>query len=183
MAFLGFALMLVVIPLSAQTYTVLHDFNGADGAMPDGTLTMDRAGTLYGGTSYGTSGWGSVYELSSSGSGWIETTLYAFHNHGDGFDPLGGAAFDQAGNFYGTTFNDGGRVYQLSLSGGTWTYSSLYYFNGYEGSFSGPTVDAAGNVYGVMSIPSLVSKLTLRMEAGRRPTSPISALTLFRLAR
>lgn len=123
-------------------------------------LIFDSAGNLYGTTSYGRSGWGSVYELSSSGSGWTETTLYAFHNNGDGYDPLGGVAFDQTGNLYGTTFNDGGRVYQLSHSGGTWTYSSLYYFNGYEGSFSGPTVDAAGNVYGVMSVPSLVFKLT-----------------------
>ena len=121
-------------------------------------MIFDHAGNLYG-TTADSGGWGTVYELIPSGSGWTETTLYQFQNDGDGYEPLGGVAFDQAGNLYGTTFNDGGRVYELSPSAGGWIYSSLYYFNSYEGSYSGPTVDAVGNVYGVMSIQSLVFKL------------------------
>jgi len=115
------------------------------------SVIFDSAGNLYGTTGDGGIGWGSVYELTPSGSEWIARTLYAFHNNGDGYDPLGGVAFDQAGNLYGTTFNDGGRVYQLTRSNGSWIYSSLHYFGAYEGSLNGPTLDAAGNVYGTVS--------------------------------
>ena len=69
-------------------------------------------------------------------------------------------AFDQAGNLYGTTFNDGGRIYQLAPSNGNWTFSTLHYFGAYDGFFDGPTLDAAGNVYGAVYFPSTVSKLT-----------------------
>jgi len=134
-------------------------YNFANEFVGSGVI-FDAAGNLYGTTGGGGIGWGSVYKLSPSGVGWTETTLYAFQNHGDGYDPLGGVVFDQAGNLFGTTFNDGGRVYELSPSNGGWTYSSLYFFDGYEGSFSAPTVDSAGNVYGTMSpLPGTVFEL------------------------
>src|ERR1700690_1775589 len=122
-------------------------------------MIFDGVGNLYGTTGDGGKGYGSIYELAPSGSGWTETTLYVFQDKDDGYDPLGGVTFDQEGNLYGTTFNDGGRVYQLKPSNGSWIFSTLHYFGGYEGSYSGPTVDAAGNVYGTLSVPGTAFEL------------------------
>jgi uncharacterized repeat protein (TIGR03803 family) len=38
------------------TYTVLHRFNGYDGAQPDANLIIDNRGNLYGTTATGGSG-------------------------------------------------------------------------------------------------------------------------------
>jgi len=38
-------------------YSVLHEFDGADGGLPDGALAFDNKGNLYG-TAYGV-----VYEI------------------------------------------------------------------------------------------------------------------------
>lgn len=53
------------------TQSVIYSFSGADGANPQGGLTPDSAGNLYG-TTYGggSHGHGTVFELSPSGSGW-----------------------------------------------------------------------------------------------------------------
>ena len=48
------AAILSATPVQAQTLTVLHTFTGGlDGGRPIGTLTMDRAGNLYGTASKG----------------------------------------------------------------------------------------------------------------------------------
>jgi uncharacterized repeat protein (TIGR03803 family) len=65
--------------------TVLHDFgNGADGAVPQSAL-LDMKGELYGTTPYGggSSGWGTLFEISTSGK---ERVLHRFN-------PLGGAGY------------------------------------------------------------------------------------------
>jgi uncharacterized repeat protein (TIGR03803 family) len=47
------------------TYHVLHTFNGNDGVGPDGVLTIDSKGNLYGTTGGGgPNGGGEVFELS-----------------------------------------------------------------------------------------------------------------------
>lgn len=49
---------------SAGTYTVLHTFNGTDGAQPFGGLAIDATGNLYGTTEAGgASGFGTVFKL------------------------------------------------------------------------------------------------------------------------
>ena len=52
---MAIAFGLTTQPAQAQTFTVLHAFtDGADGSTPYGVgLTMDAAGNLYGGASYG----------------------------------------------------------------------------------------------------------------------------------
>ena len=57
-----------------------------------------RAGNWYGTTTRGGAGYGTVYELMPSGSGWEEKTLYTFQGLGDGGYPYGGLIFDQSGN-------------------------------------------------------------------------------------
>jgi uncharacterized repeat protein (TIGR03803 family) len=83
---LGIALlaMIIVTPgLSAQQFTPLVSFNGANGSTPNGSLVLDAAGNLYGTTFYGGTGncsfgCGTVFKLSRHGSGWILAILYDF---------------------------------------------------------------------------------------------------------
>ena len=97
-------------PAQAQTETVLYNFTGgSDGAHPQSRLTADGKGNFYG-TTYqgGTSGSGTVFELSPNGTGgWNETVLHSFNgglNIGpDGAGPSGPVIFDRVGNLYGTT--------------------------------------------------------------------------------
>src|SRR5208283_5900999 len=93
--------------LCSWTETVLYAFEGgpSDGANPEfGDLIFDQEGNLYG-TTYGggTYGYGTVFQLTPSGSGWTESILYAFSGS-DGAYP-NGVIFDNAGNLYGTTAN------------------------------------------------------------------------------
>ena len=128
----------------------------SDGENPYSSVVFDAAGNLYG-TTYagGAHGYGTVFQLTPSGSGWTENTLYAFQNLSDGGQPFGGVVFDSAGNLYAATSSggsgNGGTVYQLMPSGGSWVFSLLYSFAraGYlPGSYDSLTMDAAGNLYG-----------------------------------
>jgi uncharacterized repeat protein (TIGR03803 family) len=137
---------------------VLHSFNGGDGANPAAGLIFDAAGNLYGTTTGGgTSGYGTVFELTPmGGGGWTETILYSFGNGTDGAIPYAGLIFDAAGNLYGTTFGGGpyggaGTVFELTpTAGGGWTETVLHSFNGGDGAnpVAGLIFDAAGNLYG-----------------------------------
>jgi uncharacterized repeat protein (TIGR03803 family) len=95
---------------SAVTETTLHAFtNGSDGGAPDAGLISDSNGNLYGtALDGGAYGYGTVYKLTHSTSGWTETVLYNFDGGtGDGAFPDYDLAFDAAGNLYGTTSEGG----------------------------------------------------------------------------
>jgi uncharacterized repeat protein (TIGR03803 family) len=141
---------------SPWTETVLHTFAGdGDGANPTGDLLFDHAGNLYGTASCTTAICrGSVYELKPSNGGWMETILYAFSVGGDGYYPIGGVIFDNAGNLYGVTNAGGifwGTVFQLIPSGSGWTETVLHNFqSASDGGFpvGGLILDSSGNLYG-----------------------------------
>ncbi len=131
-------------------------------AGPSAPSSLTSAGNLYGTTiANGSGNNGTVYELTPSGSGWTEKTLYAFTGGNDGNVPYGGVAMDQHGNLYGGTEKGGspgqGTAFQLTPSGGGWTYALLQPFSGYDGPFASPTVDAAGNVYVTSAFSTLGS--------------------------
>jgi len=148
------------------SFTGLHDFSnhGGDGTYPHAGMVLDSHGNLYGTTlGGGSSGNGTVFELTpNSQGGWTETILHSF-NGTYGSQPSGGVVIDASGNLYGTTYFGGGSpacnagcglVYELAVkSGGGWTYKVLHDFNNNDGgSPSGSvTVDARGNVYGATS--------------------------------
>ena len=78
---------------NAQTFQLLHTFEGTDGLGP-GALTIDSAGNLYGAavwggihncSSPGQSGCGTIFELSKSN--WAFKLLYQFQSNTDGWSP------------------------------------------------------------------------------------------------
>jgi uncharacterized repeat protein (TIGR03803 family) len=133
--------------------TVLHKFNGVDGAAPVGPLTEDSADSLYGATSDYNDG-GTVFKLDKAGR---ETVLYRFTCGSDGCHPAAGVILDAAGNIYGTTFIGGdiscnpgqgcGVVFRVDTAGNE---AVLHTFEASDG--ANPTapllLDSAGNLYG-----------------------------------
>jgi uncharacterized repeat protein (TIGR03803 family) len=138
------------------TESVLHVFaGGSDGNQPDSGVILDQAGNLYGETDYcgGSNCYGLAYELSPTGSGWVETVLHDFGFTGGSY-PGGGLVFDTAGNLYGVTCCfGGGDAFELSPTGSGWTAAVLYSFTGSYGPVGGAGLvrDAAGNLYGTTS--------------------------------
>jgi uncharacterized repeat protein (TIGR03803 family) len=134
----------------------LYSFgNGTDGKIPVAGVAFDGAGNIYGTTSVGgTYGYGTVFELTPSGSGWKESALHNFQNLNDGGTPYAGLIFEK-GNFYGAATQGGsgggGVVFELTpASRGGWTFTELYSQPGWgiSGSFRNLVMDAAGNIYG-----------------------------------
>lgn len=136
-------------------YTILYTFtdnNAGDSLVGD--LIFDSAGNLYGVSSQGGAyGFGEIYELSASGSGWTENVIHSFQNGADGANPEAGLIADNSGNFYGTTSTGGahqdGTVFMLTAPNGVWTLNTIYAFKGGGSGPYGPLVmDGAGNLYG-----------------------------------
>jgi len=139
--------------------TVLHSFNGTDGAGSSATLIMDANGDLYGTAAVGggsgcntgeSVGCGVVFKLSGN----KETVLYRFTGGADGAFPWAGLVMDASGSFYGTT-NAGGEygggvVFKLVGKKETVLHSFCSENNCKDGDYltSGLIVDATGNLYG-----------------------------------
>jgi len=146
----------IVFELAAGSWTetILYNMATSSGIYPYNGVIFDKAGNLYGTTYEGgiMSIYGSIYELTPSGSGWTQSTLHTFQEASDGSFPYSGVIFDQAGNLYGTTSYNGpdgaGTVFELSPSNGSWTLNVIHSFAGSEGPYGGVTMDAAGNLYG-----------------------------------
>ena len=107
-AFLIVTTAILATTLSAQTFTVLHNFELTDGQNPQGILINDSAGRLYGTTRFGgdvtneSEGSGVIFQLANSGSGWRESVLYKFSDGADGADPEDGLIAGPGGNGYGS---------------------------------------------------------------------------------
>lgn len=136
--------------------TILHDFNGNDGAVPLAGVLFDQAGNLFGATASGgdSNFVGSVFELVPAGGGWNLTTLHRFPVHnGQVTGPWADLTIDSAGNIYGTTRNSGsgcGQVFKMTSQGGSWTFTTIHEFQGSDGCEpqSKVLIDASGNLYG-----------------------------------
>ncbi len=87
------------------TQSVLYSFTGGDdGGQPFAGLTFGRAGSLFGAAAYfGANGDGTLFQLTNTGSGWQEKTIYTFSDE-QGKYPYGAVVFDANGNLFGTTF-------------------------------------------------------------------------------
>ncbi|MDR3691321.1 MAG: hypothetical protein P4L46_18220 [Fimbriimonas sp.] len=152
------------------SYVDLHDFGGTvintngkygpDGANPLADVSVDKAGNLYGTTSYGGPNIGSIGSSYSCGIVWeIDASgdYFDLHDFGggvhnadgsvglDGANPAAGVTFDTAGNMFGTTSGGGpnsagnfgaGMIWKITASG---TYKDLH-------DFGGPIINADGGI-------------------------------------
>jgi hypothetical protein len=159
------------------TEKLLHSFaNGADGATPNGGLTLDGSGMVYG-TTYlggyhqgtcdrggGYDGCGTVFRLRpprQRGGHWDETILHRFEGYpNDGLGPIN-ATSGARGNIYGTTAGGGaqedGVVFELKPPGSkdrNWKESLLHTFTGGSdgaGPLAGLRLGSNGSLYGSSS--------------------------------
>jgi uncharacterized repeat protein (TIGR03803 family) len=151
----------IMLPCRAATpaLTTLYNFTDlSDGGFPEAGLTLGSGGSLFGTTSTGSTGWGSVFEMvpSNGGSTWTEVTLYEFTGGADGGDPVAGLVIGTSSVMYGTTYYGGahgyGTVFQLAPSkAGVWTEKVLYSFaGGSDGAYpaAGLTLNSSGVLYG-----------------------------------
>src|SRR6266446_6587638 len=152
----------VAVVRAAGTTEIIYSFAGeVDGEYADTDLVIDSTGNLYGTTVLGGDfGGGTVWQLTSSDTGWAHTVLYSFTGGADGGEPYKGVTLDAQGNIYGTAVTGGsgnceggcGVAYKLTNSGGTWTQTVIHSFTGgNDGSGPGSrlTVDHRGNLYGM----------------------------------
>lgn len=148
------------IAAPAQTFTLLHSFDMADGAYPL-TLIQATDGNLYGTTTYGGThvcplhgpnvGCGTVFKITPGGT---LTTLYNFcsqPNCADGYYPFAGLVQATDGNFYGTTYFNAnespGTVFRITPQGKLTTLHTFDYGDGANP--AAPLIQAAdGNLYG-----------------------------------
>jgi uncharacterized repeat protein (TIGR03803 family) len=151
------------------TYKDLYDFKGGlDGTEAQGGLIFDAAGNLYGttkqggsGTTCGTAGCGTAFELSPAAGNWAETILYNFQGGSDGAHPEASLVFDQSGSLFGTTVAGGtanacgggcGSAFELSPSARGWTETVLHVFTDTKGDGALPesamVIDSVGDLYG-----------------------------------
>jgi uncharacterized repeat protein (TIGR03803 family) len=137
---------------------VIYSFaGGKDGMVPLGGVIVDAAGNLYGTTSRGALGSGTVFTLiPGAGGKWKLKVLHTFHGTTGGV-PSAGLISDTAGNLYGTTAEGGshgvGSVFELVPgTSGKWAFKGIHSFNnnGHDGTdpLAALTLDAAGNLYG-----------------------------------
>jgi hypothetical protein len=147
------------------TETLLYIFQGPDGAYPDGGLSIDADGNLFGTTSQCCANpptcpaCGTVFELSppaSSGDPWTFANLYTFQGTTDGSSPSTALALGEGDVIYGSAGPGSsalnGTVYSLTppaQSGEAWTFSVIDSFSGAnEGMFPGSLALHDGDVYG-----------------------------------
>jgi uncharacterized repeat protein (TIGR03803 family) len=119
-------------------FSVLYRFKGGlDGQAPEGGLTIDGSGNLFGTTQYGGSqGGGTIFEITNKGK---YKQLFSF---GTGDSPLSAMWLDESGNLYGSTPSGGyyneGYAFELDRKG---NFTDMYDWGASNrgGAMYGPT--------------------------------------------
>jgi uncharacterized repeat protein (TIGR03803 family) len=117
---LGTVYQLTRAPGGTWTEQVLYEFKaGQDGNSSISNLVADAAGNLYGTTSEGGLGSGTIFQLTPNGNGtWTESLPHRFTGSPDGAFPYAGMTGDGTGVFYGATVHGGsdgeGAVYRFT---------------------------------------------------------------------
>jgi len=142
----------------AQTYSVIHNFSGADGQSPTAGVSL-RGGILYGTTLQGGNGNGTVYQTTHAGSNWVTNPISLLPV---GMLPYATVVFGPDGHPYGTAFRGGssnnGIVFDLippfsicRTVNCFWKENVIYEFQGAPDAAQptgGLIWDQEGNIYG-----------------------------------
>jgi hypothetical protein len=156
------------------TVTALYTFSDkSHGGVPTSGVIEDSSGSLYGTNEYyglytgSDQCCGTVFKLTSSGSGYSIATLHKF-NGSDGSEPISGLTMDASGDLFGVSTFGGkgdcnqvegptgcGTVYELTPSGSGYSFSILHKFDsgGSDGfwPYGTLTIDSSGDLYGTTS--------------------------------
>src|SRR5438093_6528405 len=93
-----FVIALSLVTATATTTDVIFSFSEDDGEYADTDLETDSAGNIYGTTVLGGDfGSGTVFKLSHTSTGWVQTVLYSFTSGADGVEPYKGVTIDRQG--------------------------------------------------------------------------------------
>ena len=93
---------------NATTTDVIFSCEEDEGEYADTDLETDSAGNIYGTTVLGGDfGGGTVFQLSPTPTGWMQTVLYSFTGGTDGGEPYKGVTIDREGNLYGSAVTGG----------------------------------------------------------------------------
>ncbi|MGB8369448.1 MAG: choice-of-anchor tandem repeat GloVer-containing protein [Verrucomicrobiia bacterium] len=178
--------------VGGQTIQTLCSFNGTNGAMPMGVLTLGTDGNFYGTTGFGSGyGYGTVFKVTTNGT----LTPLVFFNGNNGANPYAGLTLGTDGNFYGTTFHGGygsGTVFKVTTNGTLTTLVSFGFFGspngwnpvaaltlGTDGNFYGTTCAGGGYEDGtVFKVTTNGTLTTLFFFDGTNGLNPIAGLTL-----
>lgn len=148
------AAIFLAVPAQAATLTTLFSFDGANGADPQGGLTLDSSGNLFGTTATGGDfDFGTVFKLDTMGG---LSTLISFNGF-NGISPAKGVIADNYGNLFGTTFGGGrgplggGSVFRIDKNG---SFSTIFAFRDETGFFPSSNLifDGSGNLFGTTSL-------------------------------
>ncbi len=147
---------------SGYSERIIHSFDGPDGNLPFGAVTVNgRTGAIYGTTYWGgTKGIGVVFKLVPRGSSYTESVLHSFTGRPDGFLPEGTLLLKYDGTLDGTAALGGGgchgigcgSVFELTPSHRGYSFRILFDFhrpiNGAEPAQTNLLTDASGALYG-----------------------------------
>jgi uncharacterized repeat protein (TIGR03803 family) len=139
------------IASGSSTVTPIADFNGTNGASPQGDVVMDSSGNLFGTTEAGgTDNEGTIYEV-VKGSNTI-TSLVNFDGKNGGA-PRGGLIMDGKGNIFGACQGGDsgpGSGVIFEIPHGTTTFTPLAGFDPTVGDqpFTNVAVDSKGDIFG-----------------------------------
>jgi uncharacterized repeat protein (TIGR03803 family) len=116
LSFVGYGTVFSLSP-DGQSYQVLHNFGGSDGAYPRAGLAIGADGLLYGTTFRGgSSSRGTVFNISPNGQTF--NSLHSFSGT-DGANPAASLAVGKNGSLYGTTSKGGdmglGTVFSIEV--------------------------------------------------------------------
>ena len=138
--------------LSTKTYTKLHDFDDANGSLPEGNLLQASDGKLYGVTNAGgTYDYGVLFKFDPVTSEF--TKMYDFNGNTGGGSPRSTLIQAKNGKLYGTNTSDasGGTGTIFEFDPANSSYSDKYIFDGKaNGGLPCPELveGADGNLYG-----------------------------------
>jgi uncharacterized repeat protein (TIGR03803 family) len=168
LGFSGYGTVFLMSKAGIGNDLVLHSFDLADGAYPQGDIAYDGVANLYGTTgSGGTRDCGVVWKLRNTGA---YTVLYNFTCAPDGY-LAGSVVLDARGNIYGGTSEGGdasacpffgcGIIFKISPSG---QETILHTFHNTDGSTPNELMfDAQGNLWGTTAFGGTQDQGTIFM--------------------